>query len=118
MSGKFAGDTVKGRIKHLHDELKITADQEAQWETVAQVMLDNATALDDAVKGRAQLPRGMTAIDDLRSYEAIVDAHANGIKKLETAFKPLYDVMPFAQQKNADAVFGQRTAAAKLKARG
>jgi protein CpxP len=117
-SGKSYGETAKERIMHLHDELKITADQEVRWQSVAQVMLDNASAINDAVKGRAKLIHGMTAVDDLRTYEAVVDAHANGIRKLAAAFKPLYDSMPVAQQKNADAVFGHRTDAAKLKARG
>ena len=55
------------------------------------------------------MTKGMTAIDDLQSYEAIVDAHAQGIKKLAIAFKPLYASMPEAQQKNADLVFSHRT---------
>jgi hypothetical protein len=103
------------RIKHLHDLLKITSAQDAQWQDVAQVMLDNASAIDSAIKDRVRMTKGMTAIDDLKSYEAIVDAHAQGIKKLAIAFKPLYTSMPEAQQKNADAVFGHRTEPSKLK---
>ena len=103
------------RIKHLHDLLKITSAQDAQWHDVAQVMLDNASAVDSAIKDRVRMAKGMTAIDDLQSYEAIVDAHAQGIKKLAIAFKPLYESMPEAQQKNADAVFGHRTEPSKLK---
>ena len=103
------------RIKHLHDLLKITSAQDAQWHDVAQVMLDNASAVASAIKDRVRMAKGMTAIDDLQSYEAIVDAHAQGIKKLAIAFKPLYESMPEAQQKNADAVFGHRTEPSKLK---
>lgn len=105
----------EARIKHLHDLLKITTAQDAQWHDVAQVMLDNASAVDSAIKDRVRMTKGMTAIDDLQSYEAIVDAHAQGIKKLAIAFKPLYAAMPEAQQKNADAVFGHRTEPSKLK---
>lgn len=105
----------EARIKHLHDLLKITAAQDPQWHDVAQVMLDNASAVDSAIKDRVRMAKGMTAIDDLQSYEAIVDAHAEGIKKLAIAFKPLYAAMPEAQQKNADAVFGHRTEPSKLK---
>jgi hypothetical protein len=97
------------RIRHLHDLLKITTAQDAQWHDVAQVMLDNASAVDSAIKDRVRMTKGMTAIDDLQSYEAIVDAHAQGIKKLAIAFKPLYASMPEAQQKNADLVFSHRT---------
>ncbi len=109
------GNMPETRIKHLHDGLKITSDQESQWNDVAQVMLANASAIDGAVKDRARMSKGMTAIDDLKSYEAIVEAHADGIKKLAVAFAPLYSSMPEGQQKNADAVFGHRTRPSKLK---
>ncbi|MEI9991165.1 MAG: Spy/CpxP family protein refolding chaperone [Rhizomicrobium sp.] len=102
--------SVARRIKHLHDQLKITPDQEAQWGQIAQVMMDNASAVDSAVQARAQKTGSMSAVDDLLSYQAIVVAHAEGLKKLAAAFAPLYAAMPEAQQKNADAVFGHRTA--------
>jgi hypothetical protein len=44
-----------------------------------------------------------------------VEAHAEGIKKLVIAFKPLYEAMPEAQQKHADAVFAHRTEPSRLK---
>jgi hypothetical protein len=116
MEGRMIrGESPEGRIKHLHDQLKITPDQETEWTHVAQVMLDNASAIDGAVKNRTGMANGMTAIDDLRSYQTIVEAHAEGIKKLAIAFKPLYEAMPEAQQKHADAVFAHRTEPSRLK---
>jgi protein CpxP len=109
-SGKMIrSESPEGRVKNLHDMLKITAAEETQWHGVAQVMLDNASAIDSAIKDRVRMSKGMTAIDDLKSYQAIVEAHAQGIKKLAIAFRPLYASMPEEQQKNADAVFGHRT---------
>jgi periplasmic protein CpxP/Spy len=119
----FAADQVRPpkavglHIKHLHDQLKITPDEEQQWSGVAQVMLDNASSMDDAMKERARKAGTMSAVDDLNSYQAIVAAHADGLKKLETAFAPLYAAMPQAQQHTADAVFGHRTAS-RLRAHG
>ena len=108
-------ESPETRIKHLHDQLKITVDEESGWNTVAQVMLNNASDINDAVQDRVRMSKTMTAINDLKSYEAIVDAHADGIKKLATAFAPLYAAMPEAQQKHADAVFGRRTEPSQLK---
>jgi periplasmic protein CpxP/Spy len=105
----------ESRIRHLHDQLKIMPNQEVQWMSVSQVMLDNASAIESAVKDRVAMTKGMTAVDDLRSYQTIAEAHADGIKKLAAAFAPLYAAMPEAQQKNADAVFAHRTAPAKSK---
>ena len=116
---RTGGDRSAGvdtRTKRLHDLLKISPDQEAQWRSVAQVMRDNASAIDGAVAARVQKAQTMNAIDDLSSYQAIVAAHAEGLRKLETAFAPLYSSMPRRQQRTADEVFGHRTAPSRLRA--
>jgi hypothetical protein len=117
-STPIRGENAEDRIKHLHDQLKIMPQQEAQWSNIAQVMLDNASAVDSAIKDRVAKSASMTAIDDLRSYQAIVQTHADGLRKLAAALAPLYSAMPEAQQRNADAVFGHRTTASKLKTHG
>jgi hypothetical protein len=50
----------------------------------------------------------MTAVDDLKSYGEIADAHADGIKKLTPVFAALYASMSDAQKKEADAIFRGR----------
>ena len=59
----------------------------------------------------------MTAIDDLKSYSEIADAHADGLKKFIPAFEPLYAGMSDAQKKSADTLFRQH-AHMKAKAKG
>ena len=109
---------VERRIKALHDQLKITQAQEPQWTAVAQVMRDNAQAVGTLAEERRQKAQSMSAVDDLRSYQAIAEAHAAGIAKLASAFEALYAVMTPDQQKNADAIFAKtkRRPAAKKKA--
>lgn len=97
-------DRVEERIKQLHAELKITAAQEPAWDAVAQAMRDDAKASQQAYEQRHQA-KTMTAVDSLKSYQAIVDAHAQGLQKLVPAFQALYASMSPEQQKNADAVF-------------
>jgi periplasmic protein CpxP/Spy len=109
-SGHARSAAAALHIKQLHDQLKITPDQESQWNGVAQVMLDNATAMDGVMQERARKSASMNAVDDINSYQDIVAAHADGLKKLAAAFAPLYAAMPPAQQRTADAVFGHRTA--------
>ena len=98
-------DRAELRIKDMHSRLKITAAQEDQWSKVAQVMRDNAKALDTLTQARIDHAKDMTAIDDLKSYGEITDAHADGIKKLTPVFATLYDGMSDAQKKAADALF-------------
>lgn len=102
---------VEVRIKRLHDQLKITSAETDQWNAVAQIMRDNESKLSDLIQKRAKNAVAMSAVDNLRSYEAITDAHEDGLKKLVPAFEKLYASMSDAQKKTADAVFSQRTRA-------
>jgi|SRR5215469_1993814 len=96
---------VEARIKSLHTHLKITAEQEPQWQQVAQVMRDNAATIEKLVTERNAKVKTMTAVENLQTYSDIVQAHADGIKKLASAFDPLYASMSDAQKKAADAIF-------------
>ena len=61
----------------------------------------------------------MTAVDDLKSYSEIADAHADGLKKFTPAFEPLYAGMSDAQKKSADTLFRQhKHTKSKAKAKG
>lgn len=97
-------DRVEQRIKTLHDSLHITADQEQVWAPVAQAMRDGATQMQQAIQQRRQNP-SMTAVDDLKAYEAIADAHAQSLQKLVPAFDTLYAALSDDQKKEADVLF-------------
>ena len=98
-------ERVEARIKALHEQLHITDAQEAQWNDVARVMRDNAKSIEDLIKQRDQNIKTMNAMDDLRSYQALAEAHSEGLKKLVAAFGVLYDGMSDDQKKIADTVF-------------
>jgi periplasmic protein CpxP/Spy len=99
---------VETHIKDLHAKLKITPAEESQWAAVVQTMRDNATELDKAIDKREAIVNNATAIDDLNAYGDIAQAHADGVKKLSTAFSPLYASMSDDQKKVADELFGHR----------
>jgi hypothetical protein len=101
-------ERVEARIKRLHDQLKITADQEAQWKIVADTMRDDAKAMQATIDERRSARATMTAVDDLRSYQKVAETHVQGLQKLIPAFQKLYDSMSPDQKKNADTVFGQQ----------
>jgi LTXXQ motif family protein len=105
---RTAANTIERRIADLHARLKITPDQEDKWNQVAQVMRDNAKAVDTVIRERAQKASSMSAVDDLKSYERVSQVHEEGLQKLIPAFQALYDSMPDAQKKNADQVFRAR----------
>ncbi|WDD90391.1 Spy/CpxP family protein refolding chaperone (plasmid) [Burkholderia sp. FERM BP-3421] len=100
-----AHKSVDGRITSMHQRLGITPGQESLWQSVAQVMRDNANAMESLRKIRSDHASSMSAMDDLHSYSDVADTHADGVKKLTTVFQPLYDSMSDMQKQNADAIF-------------
>lgn len=96
---------IDTRISSLHTRLQITAAQEPLWQPVAQVMRDNAAAMDLQTQSRNANASGMTAVDDLHAYAQAIDTHADGIKKLTPVFEALYDGMSATQKHNADLIF-------------
>lgn len=98
-------DRVELRIKNMHAKLKITPAQEEQWAKVAQVMQDDAKSMDTLTQARVDHAKDMNAIDDLKSYGEITEAHADGIKKLTPVFADLYASMSDAQKNEADSLF-------------
>jgi LTXXQ motif family protein len=98
-------DRVEAHIAQLHQELKITPEQQPQWDALAQAMRDNAHQMQGLLQDRAKNVKTASAVDDLKSYEALADAHADGLKKFVPAFEALYASMSDDQKKTADTVF-------------
>jgi protein CpxP len=102
-------DRVEAYIQRLHTELKITPAQSQQWDAFAQVMRDNAKHMEDAYKQHAADTGHQTALEDLKEYQQIQQAHADDLQKLVPAFQTLYESLSPEQQKAADLTF-QRSA--------
>lgn len=99
-------ESVEERITSLHAALKITPDEEANWNAVAQAMRDNAANMQKLIADKkAQAPQNMSAVDDLKTYQEFAQAHVDGLKNLTSSFETLYDSMPDQQKKVADQVF-------------
>ncbi|NLP65661.1 Spy/CpxP family protein refolding chaperone [Paraburkholderia sacchari] len=102
---------VEERIAYLHSSLKITAAQEPQWKTFADVMRSNGQTMAGLYKQRAEGQAQRNALDDMKQYAQITQAHADDMQKLVTAFEPLYNSLSPEQKKLADVTFrhGQET---------
>jgi hypothetical protein len=97
---------VEAEVTRLHQQLHITQAQEQQWQAVATVMRSNAAEMGGLVQQRSQNASAMSAVDDLRSYQQIAEAHAQELSKLVPPFEALYSAMSDEQKQNADVVFG------------
>jgi LTXXQ motif family protein len=79
--------TVEARIKDLHNRLHITAAQKPQWDNLTQVMRENAQAMVDLEKQRAADANSMSAVDVVKSYQSVIEAHEDGMKKFIPALR-------------------------------
>ncbi len=98
-------DRIEARINVFHSKLKITGAQEAQWNKLAQVMRENATTMEALEQARKKQGNTLNAVQDLKSYSGIIDAHAAGLHKFIPVFETLYASMSDEQKKNADKIF-------------
>ena len=99
---------VEARIKDLHTRLHITTAQQPQWDALTLVMRDNAQAMVDLEKQRTADSQSMSAVDVIKSYESVIEAHEDGMKKFVPPFEALYNTMSDAQKKTADSLFRNR----------
>jgi protein CpxP len=99
---------VDALIDHLHDRLKITADQERLWSAVTVVMRENAATMSALARERAAQLQTATALDNLESYTELSEAHATGMRRMVPVFQALYDRFSPEQRKAADAEFRGR----------
>lgn len=103
-------DRTEAQITDLHAKLQITPAQEDQWSKVASAMRENAAQMDILVFNRKAKLGTMNAVDDLKSYKDISDAHTACLAKFIAAFEPLYTSMSDTQKANADAIFATKMA--------
>jgi periplasmic protein CpxP/Spy len=97
---------VDGRIAFLKAELKITPQQETQWQQVASAMRENAKSLDQAITSARQ-NRGTTdVLQRLQIREEFAKVRADNDARLLTAFKPLYAGLSPDQQQIANQLLG------------
>jgi periplasmic protein CpxP/Spy len=100
-----AAARVEARIKQLHTQLQITPAEDAQWTQFAQIMRENARDMGEAAAQRAAQFATMNAVDDMKSYEQLAEAHVQRLQKLIPAFEALYNAMSTEQKQIADRVF-------------
>src|ERR1700741_4780439 len=68
-------ERVEQRISYLHQQLKITPQQESQWNAFADVMRGNGQTMAKLFEER-RANQDMSALDNMKQYADIAQAHA------------------------------------------
>ena len=103
---------VEARIKELHKKLHITDAQKPQWDALTSVMRNNAQVMVDLQAKRTADAQTQSAVDVVKSYQSVIEAHEVGMQKFVPPFEALYNSMSDAQKKTADSLFRNREKAA------
>jgi hypothetical protein len=96
---------VEERITYLHQQLEITPQQEALWKPLADAMREDAQTMRQLSAQRMKGIETESALDNMRDYAQLTQAHADGAKKLVAAFEPLYSSLSPEQKRMADTAF-------------
>jgi hypothetical protein len=99
-----AVEHTEARIKLLQDALKITDSQTASWNTLTQVMRENAKVMDALTKDRATVAANLNAIERLKFHSQISEIQLDQLKKLIPPFEALYISMSDEQKASTDAI--------------
>jgi hypothetical protein len=95
---------VEGRIAFLKAELQITDAQQPLWNPVADAMRANAKDMADKPHSMAMMGGSGTLPEKLAAREKAMTAHLDGLRKLRSAFEPLYAALTADQKKTADSL--------------
>ena len=96
---------MERHIAGLQRRLKITPDEQPQWDAFAGVMRQNAAHMETLQRDRSEKVVTMNASEDMRSYADVARAHADDLQRLATAFDTLYAAMTPEQKTVADRTF-------------
>ncbi len=96
---------VEQRIAALRSKLKITPDETPTFDEFAGVMRDNAAHMETLLQQRRATLASATAVDDMKSYQGMAQAHVDDLNRLVPAFAKLYDTLSPEQKKLADQSF-------------
>lgn len=100
-----AHPVVERRIADLHERLKITSAEQPAFDAFAAVMRSNAGRMDGLLQARRKGVATLTALDQMKSYQELAQAHADDMQRLVPAFEHLYDGLSPEQKKLADTSF-------------
>jgi hypothetical protein len=92
-------------IKQLEGKLQITEAQQPLWDNLTQVMRENAKEMEAFNKEQAENAKNMTAVDFLKHYSKVTDAHSEKLKKFIPPFEAFYASMSEKQKKMTDKYF-------------
>jgi hypothetical protein len=108
---RLPSERVEARLTEAKTKLKITAQQEAQWNAFADVTRKHAKAADETVKAMRDGQRSqqkLTAVERLERRQQFAATQSQRLTEVLAAAKPLYASFSDEQKKIADDLLAPR----------
>jgi hypothetical protein len=111
---RSASERVEARLAYIQNALQITAAQQSQWESFANVLRRHARAMDERIQqfrsqaGQATAKSNVSAIERLERMQRMTAERYNRLGEVIAAAKPLYDVLSPEQKQAADQMLARR----------
>jgi len=93
------------QIKQLQGALNITEAQKELWNSLTQVMRENAKEMDALAKERAENTKPMNSVERMKLHSQITKAHLDQLEKLIPPFEAFYSSLSDEQKKTTDTIF-------------
>lgn len=103
-AGKPAQDPVAAHLADVKKQLNITNAQQSQFDQFANVVKQNAQAVEAAMQ-KAQQNAERSAVESLRTAADFAQTEADNLKRLVPAFETLYSSLSAEQKRLADGLF-------------
>lgn len=98
-------ERTEARIKQLKGVLKITEAQQELWNTLTDVMRENAKEMETLAKVRTESTQIVNAVENMKFYYQVSKTHLDQQAKFIPPFEALYTSMSDEQKQSADLVF-------------
>jgi periplasmic protein CpxP/Spy len=108
---RMPSERVEARLAEAKAKLKITAEQEAQWNAFADVTRRQAKAADERVTAMRDGKRSqerLTAVQRLERRQQMAAAQSQRLAEIVAAAKPLYAALSAEQKAIADEMLTPR----------
>lgn len=98
-------ERVDGRLAFLKAELKITDEQSAAWNKLAEAIRTSAAGRRERMKGKwSGDDNGKSLLERLDAHEQFMSARLEELKQVKSAWSDLYKALSDSQKKEADEI--------------
>jgi hypothetical protein len=100
-----AAEHTENQIKQLQGTLNITSAQEPLWNSLTEVMRENAKSMDAMNRERSEQTEPMNAVEHMKFHSQITQSYLDQMNKLIPPFEVFFNSLTDQQKNITNIVF-------------